>query len=143
MKTTLFLITLFLSVGCGNQQKPQTLEEEGPKEQVTQQVIVEDTTVYDMPYSTAALENPKEYFRANNKFKDWDKANQQRVIVRAIIEKDSTASNIQVMKNDLEYPELKAEAIRLIEEAKILPALNENGEKVRSKWIIFVFCPPQ
>ena len=143
MKAPLFLFLVCLVTGC-NQQKPQTLEEEKPAELVASEVTIEeDTTVYDMPYKTAVIEDANEYFRKNNKYKDWDKGNKKNIIVRAIIEKDSTASNIQVMSKDIEYPELKEEAIRLIQGAKIRPALNEKGEKVRSNWLFVMQFPPK
>lgn len=143
MKTPLFLFLVCIITGC-NQQKPQTLEEEKPVELVASEVIIkEDTTVYDIPYNTAHLDDAIAYFRKNNKYKDWDKNDKKKIVVRAIIEKDSTASNIQIMSKDSEHPELKDEAIRLIQDAKILPALNENGEVVRSKWVIIINFPPQ
>lgn len=146
MRTTLFLLLVYLFVGC-NQQKPQTLEEKSFEElstkEVIQQATIEDTTVYEMPYSTAYQEDAEEYLRKNNRYKDWDINNPQRILVSAIIEKDSTASNIVVRTKDIQYPELKEEAIRLVQEAKIFPALNENGEAVRSKGIIFIHFPPK
>lgn len=144
MKTTLFCLLLFAGFASGcNGQKPQTLEEKSPDEITVMAAAVEDTTVYDMPYNTAILEDAAEYFRKNNRFKDWDKNDQKRILVRAVIEKDSTASNVQVLSRDVENAELKEEAARLIREAKISPALNEKGEKVRSKWTNIVFFPPK
>lgn len=146
MKTTTFFLFAFLVIACSHQQKPQTLQEQTPDELVEldkQEIIIEDTTIYDMPYNTAHLEDAINYFRKNNRYKDWDKNDKKKIIVRAIIEKDSTASHIQVMSRDSANQELKEEAIRLIREAKILPALNEEGEAVRSKWMNIIEFPPR
>lgn len=138
----LLLLLLCLTIGC-NQRKPQTLEEKNPWEEPAQQVIVEDTTVYDMPYKTAMIDDAYNYFKKNNRYKDWDINNRQTILVRAIIEKDSTASDIRTVSRNVEYPELKDEAMRLIQETKIAPALNENGEVVRSKFIFVMHFPPK
>lgn len=146
MKATTLFLFVFLISACGNKQKSQTLQEQTPDElveQAKQKVIIEDTTIYDMPYNTAYLDDAINYFRKNNKYKDWDKNDKKKILVRAIIEKDSTASNIQVLSRDSANLELKEEAIRLIREAKILPALNENGEVVRSKWVNIIEFPPR
>lgn len=141
MRIPLLLLTLCLAIAC-NRQKPQTLEEKNLKEEPAQQAFVEDTTVYDMPYKTAELKDANDYFKKNNRYKDWDVNNRQTILVRAIIEKDSIASGIKILSKNIEHLELKEEAMRLIQDAKIAPALNEEGEAVRSKWTIAVYFPP-
>ncbi|MCD7932957.1 MAG: energy transducer TonB [Tannerellaceae bacterium] len=102
----------------------------------------EDTTIYDMPFNTPYLTTWKTYFPANNRFKDWPKDDEKMVMVGAVIEKPGKAMQVRIVKSS-DNPELDAEAIRLIEEAPIDPAIDEEGNKVRSNFMIPVYFPPR
>ena len=87
--------------------------------------------------------NPKEYFRKNNKFKDWDANDPKKVLLEYIVEKNGTASNIEIKKSS-GNKELDDEALRLIKEAVYLPGTNLDGEPIRcGNTVIYVFFPPQ
>jgi len=102
----------------------------------------EDTTIWDMPYYTPYLTDWKTYFPANNRFKDWPKDDEKMVMVGAVIEKSGKAVRVRVVRSS-EVDKLDAEAIRLIEEAPIDPARDEEGNKVRSNFRIPVYFPPK
>lgn len=120
-------------------------------------VSAEADTVWNQPFNTAALPDAINYFRANNRYKDWDTEKGKRIMVQAISEKDGTATDAQVrygwdynpqtgsMKNKKEgtcgVKELDEEALRLIREAKFLPGRSEEGTLVRSKFIIVIDFP--
>ena len=116
---------------------------------VNETAISPDTTNDNLdapPYSTATLLNAKEYFRTNNKYKNWDPKNSKTVLIKAIVEKDGSTTNVKVMK-ECDEDILNKEAVRLIRDAKangahIDPAKNEDGNPVRSKWAIPVYFPP-
>lgn len=116
-------------------------------------VVSEDSTIVMQPmdsvntppYSTASLLNWKEYFRKNNKYKNWDAKNHQQVFIKAVVEKDGTINDVKIIKK-CEDELLNKEALRLIRDAKtngaqIEPARNENGDSIRSSWIIVVNFP--
>ena len=112
-----------------------------------QQISISTDEVVDIPYATASLMNWKEYFRTNNKYKDWDPKNPQRVMMRAIVEKDGTTTDVTILKK-CDEESLNKEAFRLIQDAKangaqIDPAKNADGNPVRSKWTIIVEFPPK
>jgi len=99
------------------------------------------------PYSTATLVNWKEYFRKNNKYEDWNPKNPQVVLIKAIVEKDGTLTDVAIVK-ECDEDKLNKEALRLIRDAKangaqIEPARNSNGEYIRSRWAIPVSFPPK
>lgn len=84
---------------------------------------------------------PKEYFRKNNKYKDWDANNPKQVLLEYIVEKNGTASNVEVKKSS-GIKKLDDEALRLIKEAKYLPGTNQKGELVRcGNTVITVYFP--
>lgn len=148
-KSILTIMSIILAsawVSCsGNSKNVQTLDDEVTVEKEDQLVepLAEDTTIHAMPYYTAHLEDAIAYFRANNKYKDWDKNDERRAFVKCIIEKDGTPTQIEIGGEGTGKPELDEEAIRLIKEGTISPALNEQGKPVRSKFIIAVLFPPK
>ena len=92
---------------------------------------------------TPTLPNAKEYFRNNNKYKDWDIKNKKEVVLRYVVEKNGKASNIQVRKSS-GNDNLDNEAVRLIEEATFLNGTNLEGNPIRcGNNAIIVFFPPQ
>ena len=99
-----------------------------------------DTMIYEMPAVTAALENALDYFRANNRYKDWDKEDKTRVVIRCIAEKDGSISNLRIVESS-GNTDLDNEAIRLIKQAKLNPAKNENNEIIRSDFVIGINFP--
>ena len=99
-----------------------------------------DTTIYDMPAGTAELLDPINYFRQNNKFKDWDKNNPQRVALQGVVEIDGTINGVRIVRSS-NVKELDDEALRLIQSAKYLPGKNEKGENVRTKYSVIVDFP--
>lgn len=101
----------------------------------------ENDSIWTLPPTTAVLKDAITYFRKNNKYKEWDSSNRKVVILGAITEKDGTLTNLTVIRGDIE--KLNKEAIRLVQEAKIKPAEDYNGNPVRSKWVIAVDFPPK
>lgn len=102
-----------------------------------------DTTIYDgLNVNTAELQDAIEYFRQNNRFKDWDKNDKRVVILRGIVEKDGTISNVGIGKSS-NVKKLDDEALRLIKSAKYTPASTGDGQIVRSKFAIVVPFPAQ
>lgn len=95
-----------------------------------------------MPAFSAVMQNAVSYLRENNKFKDWDKNNVQKVFVKGVVEKDGKLSTILKVGGS-ENEELKKEAIRLLKEATISPATNEKGQPVRCYWTNMVEFPPK
>ena len=143
-------ICMLVLSACGSKEgklkiSDESLFAEHPSDKVltVSDSVNKDTLNLDLPpYSTAALLNAKEYFRTNNKYKDWDPKNPQYVLISAIVEKDGTLTDMKVVKkcnDDL----LNKEALRLIREAKIEPAKNSNGDYTRSRWSIVVKFPPE
>lgn len=94
------------------------------------------------PYATATLVNAIEYFRTNNKYKDWDPKNPQGVSISTIVETDGTLTDLTIVRKCNEEL-LNKEALRLIKEAKIEPAKNSSGDNIRSRWSIRVVFPPK
>ena len=147
MKTIMLLIFCSLVAGCSQAQpKQETIEETPIAESLpTEQqadVVPEDTTVVYNAY----LDNWEEYFRENNKYKDWDKSKAVKIPVKAIIEKDGTASNLCIPDRfkDVGTEELRKEAIRLVQYAKMVPATNGERKPVKeSNWLIMVEFPPK
>jgi len=91
---------------------------------------------------TAALKDAINYFRENNKYKDWDSSDRREVIIKAIIEKDGTASNVIVQKSS-GNGDLDNEAIRLIKDATYLIATNLSGKPIRIDYTNIVYFPPK
>lgn len=108
----------------------------------------DDRTYYfkdlaEMDQTPTMKGNPKEYFRKNNKFKDWDADDPKKVLLEYIVEKNGTASNIEIKKSS-GNKELDDEAFRLIKEAVYLPGTNLDGKPIRcGNTMIYVFFPPQ
>lgn len=102
-----------------------------------------DTTIYEAPATTAILENAIDYFRANNKYKNWDKENKKTLLVKCIAEKDGSTSNVRLLRGGSGIIDLDNEAIRLIEQSKLTPARNEDNEIVRSSWVIAIHFPTE
>ena len=102
----------------------------------------EKDSVWSMAPYTASLNDAINYFRANNKYKDWDPKDSKRTIIFAIIEKDGTPTELAVTKSS-GVEKLDEEAIRLVRNAKISPGGDENNKPVRSKWWIVIPFPSQ
>lgn len=94
--------------------------------------------------NTPYKEDWKEYFRVNNKYKNWNKNELKETTVECIVEKDGTTSNVKIQKTS-GIDSLDVEAVRLIKEmAGITPATNLYNQKVRSSnFFILVTFPPQ
>jgi len=92
------------------------------------------------PYKEEALE----YFRTNNRYKDWDANDRKEVRTKSIVEKNGTTSNVRILKSS-GIDSLDQEAIRLITiMTGIDPARNLNKQPVRSDdFVISVFFPPK
>lgn len=112
------------------------------KEDQSEPVAVEesvDTLVFNTPY----INNWKEYYRTNNRFKDWHPDKKVMAMVGAVIEKDGTPRELIIVKSS-GYDELDREAIRLVKEADIDPAKNKAKQPVRcSNFRAPVYFPPQ
>lgn len=150
MNTKTILITIagiLFFISCNNKTK-QPKEEALWNEPVTETpvtekaIVVEDTTIHEWPATTAHLDNAIEYFRQNNKFKDWDKNDKRTVFIRGVVEKNGKFSTVIKISGD-ENEELRKEAIRLVKAATISPAENEKGEPIRSYWANVIEFPPK
>lgn len=84
----------------------------------------------------------KEYFRTNNRYKDWDVNDQKEIMMVFIVEKDGSTSSVEVGKSS-GVEKLDQEAIRLIQNLTFDPAINLKGKPVRSKYTMPVYFPPQ
>lgn len=97
-----------------------------------------DTVVFRPPY----IGNYQEYYRSNNRFKDW-KGKEVMTMVGAVIERDGTPHNLRIIRS-CGHDELDREAIRLVEEADITPATNEAKQPVRcTNFAAPVYFPPR
>ena len=159
--TIIALASLFILASCThktNQPKEEALWDETNSKvehastTISENTVLEgDTTIYGWKElmegkikETPILGvNPKEYFRENNKFKDWDATNPKQVFLEYVVEKDGTASNIKI-KESSGNSELDNEAVRLIKEAAHLPGTNHKGEPIRcGNSMIYVYFPPK
>lgn len=129
------------SVESGHPEKSTTLVSDKTGTQTIMQD--NDTTIYEIPATTAVLENAIEYFRANNKYKNWRQNDKRFVILKCITEKDASISNIGVLRGGSGNSDLDNEAIRLIKQAKLIPAKNEKNEVIRSFWMTVIHFPPE
>ena len=99
-----------------------------------------DTTIYDVPYYTAELQDAINYFRQNNKFKDWDKDNPQKVYLQGVVEINGTINSVRIIRPS-NVKELDDEALRLIKSAKYAPGKDNAGNDIRSKFSVIVPFP--
>lgn len=102
-----------------------------------------DTIIYEAPMVSAALENAIDYFRTNNKYKNWNKNDEKLVILKCIAEKNGSISNVRILRDGSGNSDLDNEAIRLIKQAKLTPARDAKDVAVRSLWTIAVHFPPE
>lgn len=97
----------------------------------------------DLVCYTATLETWKSYFPAHNKYKDWDPKDPKQTLVGAVIDKQGKPHDLRIIRSS-GIKELDEEAVRLIREAPITPAKNENGEEVeQTNWACMVYFPPK
>jgi len=99
-----------------------------------------DTTIYDIPEYTAELLDAVNYFRQNNKFKDWDKDNPQKVYLQGVVEINGTINSVRIIRPS-NVKELDDEALRLIKSAKYAPGKDNAGNDIRSKFSVIVPFP--
>lgn len=127
-------------------QSDETIKDELNEIEATQakaaNTPAEEDSIWKIPYYTANLEDAINYFRKNNKYKDWDPKNGKRTLLSAVIEKDGTPTSIIIRKTS-GIKELDEEAVRLVGNAKISPAKDENQKPLRSEWFISIPFPPQ
>lgn len=90
------------------------------------------------------LKGGNDYFRNNNRYKDWDSNDPKQVMVGYVVEKDGTASNIVVLESS-GNDDLDKEAVRLIKETEYtVGVLRKNGKKVRAESMAnVVHFPPK
>jgi hypothetical protein len=110
--------------------------------------LIEDDRLYGFDdlkemKNTAYIEHWQEYFRANNKYKDWNEEDRRETIIKCIVEKDGTTSDVKIVTTS-GVDSLDMEAVRLMEEITgVIPAINFNNQKIRSAdFIVRVFFPP-
>lgn len=149
--TTVLLMGIIVHTNCsGNSKK---MKEESLWDETKTEVVAQDnpalentadndTTIFESGVATARLEDAINYFRQNNKYKDWAKDDERSVFVRGVVEKNGKLSHIVKIGGD-ENEELRAEAVRLLKEAYITPAKNDRGQNVRSYWVNVVHFPPK
>jgi len=92
--------------------------------------------------STPYLHRAKEYFMQHNKYKEWNSADEKRVMIGCVVEKNGDKTDLTV-RQSCGVEELDNEALRLIREADVSPGTNLEGKPVRADFIIPVFFPPQ
>lgn len=132
---------LIESVEASPMPKPKVKQVTTKSEDSTK--MKEEAEDPDIPYYTAALTTWRSYFRTNNKYKDWDSANPQKVMIQADIDKYGKPHNVRLLRSS-EKKELDEEAIRLIQEAPIDPASNKDGDPIEHpNWVIPVYFPPK
>lgn len=148
-KTLITLLTAITLIGCGETKK-QTLGADEPaaaKQMISPsgEKVKEDTISIgkDIHY-TSYIENPKAYFRLNNKYKDWDKNDERKVVIGFVSEKDGSTSHVNIKKG-CGIEKLDNEALRLVKEMKYdEPAVDIEGNPIRAGGMaILVFFPPQ
>lgn len=135
-----------MAFGCNKSNKAglsDSISSATEKTDTIPTVSQEDTIVHKMPYYTAELEDAINYFRINNKYKDWQVKDSKTIIIQCVVEKDSTSSGIKILRNGSGNKDLDNEAIRLIKEADILPARDDKGKPIRSIFSIAVHFPPK
>lgn len=78
------------------------------------------------------LKGGNDYFRNNNRYKDWNSNDPKEVLVGYVVEKDGTASNVVVLESS-GNDNLDKEAVRLVKEGEYtVGVLRKNGKKVRA-----------
>lgn len=152
MKTKTILIVLaniLILISCNKKTKQPKEEalwnnvasQSQPKEEKDiEYSLSDDTTIYQNPFYAPELKDTENYFRNNNKYKNWDRNNKKNIRLYGIVEKDGTFV-IEDIKGDT-IKSLVEEAIRLTKEANIIPAKNEKNEIVRSYFFIGIDFPP-
>lgn len=89
------------------------------------------------------LKGDLEYFRKNNRYKNWDSKNPKVVMVGYVVEKNGKASNV-IVKESSGIEKLDKEALRLVKEARYTVGKLKNGKEVRAgNMLIAVFFPPR
>lgn len=137
-KSNLFFIVISILFLCNFSQK--NISAFSSNEFIYQ--VTNDTTVYSGLNldSTAELQDAINYFRNNNKYKDWKEAN-TLVVLRGIVEKDGTITGVKIRRSS-NVEILDKEALRLIKSAKYNPG-TIKGKTVRSDFDIVVRFPAQ
>lgn len=99
-----------------------------------------DTVVVTTPF----FYEWKNYFRENNKYKDWDAKNEKAVMIRAAVDEQGHLSQIRLFRKSGEE-KLDEEALRLVKSIKqIDPAKNKANEPIKTNnFIITVYFPPK
>ncbi len=111
-------------------------------------------SIWSMPYHTADIPGWLSYNRKNNKYKDWDKTDGKAVLLKILVEKDGTPSDIRIIgggnsdltnksKTGCGIKELDEEALRLVREAQFTPGTDKEKNPVRSYTAVFVYFPPK
>ncbi|MDR0974037.1 MAG: energy transducer TonB [Prevotellaceae bacterium] len=84
-----------------------------------------------------------EYFRTNNRYKDWDSADKKTAYMRCVVEQDGTVSKAELLKGT-GNEDLDKEAVRLMQGIpKVTPGRDKNNQPIRVQNMIFyVHFPP-
>lgn len=154
--TFIFLLILLFIIFCGCKDKQKEVldtevESSIPENMDTLSIgdslINTDTAIVsdiEKLATTPYLDNPRKYFRENNRYSNWDKQDKKEVILGFVTEKDGTNSYV-IIKKTSGIKELDDEAIRLVEQMKYdKPATDLDGKPVRiGNMAICVYFPPQ
>lgn len=105
------------------------------------QEAAEKDSIFSNPPTTASLKDWKNYFRTHNQYKDWNPKDKKQVLVSAITTKEGKPTEVQIVSS-CKIDKLDKEALRLIQNAELDPARDEQNNPVRSKWFIMVMFPP-
>lgn len=153
MKSIILLLMLssFFFISCNRGNSKQVLGVENIPETLTvtegKDLKENDTIVYadekDV-FNTPYIKNVKEYFRKNNRYKDWDKNDKREVVVNFSTLKDGSNINVKIRKSS-GVQKLDDEAVRLIQKMKYEePAIDFDHKPVSVKLMsIVVFFPPK
>lgn len=120
IKVFQLLLVMIILISCSNSPKKiLNVDHQYTKKHMVEKTftdqIREDTIYTDISdiYSTPYIEDPKAYFRENNKYKDWNKKDKRKVLVSFVSEKDGSTSHVQIKKSS-DIEKLDNEALRLV-----------------------------
>lgn len=140
----LFVVAGLTQLSCDNSKKQVLVDAEllvdEEKDGSSDQRVVVYEGIKDVA-ETPVLEKAIEYFRAHNKYKDWDANDKRKVLVQCTILKDGVVQDLKI--NSCGIKKLDDEAIRLIKTAKILPGKDAKGEPMNCSYTILVHFPAE
>lgn len=129
---------LIIGLSCSKKTDKKTLNID--TNQVIDADIIDNDSIYELPPSTAVLDNYAEFYKENNKYYDWPANDAKRVVLKGIAKKNGSFEDVAILRSS-GIDKLDDEALRLCGKVKLSPALNESGEPVNSYFVISVNYP--